>query len=180
MYSSLPTRLKRFTAASTAKLKRNNKKCVHSEKGLYALFFVYQKKSFLSRVSRAERLAPRYISNPPRSARVINGYGDHPMYLMSKVTVSKNSISNIIPPRAMEAPPNMNSLPFFRYFSNVTTVQVMIAIPPTTGKAKLINQGVPEVVRSIYKRKPSIAAKSHGTKITGLGFLNHKGKAKSK
>ena len=49
---------------------------------------------------------------------------------------------------------------------------------PVTGRAKLKNQP-PPVVRSIYSRYTPMAEKFTGTKITGLGRLNHRGSTAS-
>ena len=45
---------------------------------------------------------------------------------------------------------------------------------PVTGRAKLMNQW-PWVAQLIYSRYTPMTTKSTGTKITGLGRLNHRG-----
>ena len=45
---------------------------------------------------------------------------------------------------------------------------------PVTGRANVRNQ-CPPVAKLIYSRYSPMAAKSAGTKITGLGLLNHRG-----
>ena len=103
-------------------------------------------------VSRAGRQIARKISVPPKSTKAVSGYTDHQAnFMVGKVSTSKNSISGINAPKAINAPPMIYSIPFRTYRSRVTTAVTTRATKPVTGKAKLKNQ-LPAVAKLIYNK----------------------------
>ena len=118
------------------------------------------------------------IRMPPRSAKVVSGYKDQPMKREKpKVWLIKNSVSKVRPPVAMNAPPKMYNFPRFTYRIKATAVVTMAHIPAVTGRAKGRYQ-FPPVAKLIYKTYRAVVANPTGTKITGLGFRNHKGRTR--
>ena len=74
----------------------------------------------------------------------------------------------------MSPPPQIYSAPAGTYRSSATTAVTSTMAVPVTGRAKLMNQW-PWVAQLIYSRYTPMTKKSTGTKITGLGRLNHRG-----
>ena len=116
------------------------------------------------------------ISNPPSSASTVSGYTDQPTNATWKVTDNSHSNRSMTVPMAMIAPPKMYNLPFRKYHSSTTTVVTIRPTLTVTGSAKL-KYHLPPVSRLISSKYSADAAKSQGTKITGLGFRNQIGSA---
>ena len=75
------------------------------------------------------------ISKLPSSTNTISGYTDHPTNAVRKVTDSKYSISSMLAPKAIIAPPQMYSLPLRKYRSSTTTVVTISPILTVVGSA---------------------------------------------